>query len=128
MDEQWKIIGEAPNYAVSNFGRIKNVKTDRIRKASPTNLGYLQVGLNQNGKTIFRLVHRLVAQAFIPNPEELPEVNHKDFNKNNNSVDNLEWVNHKTNMTHNWHGDNPNKIINEVMRVVKETLNKYITY
>ena len=101
MAEEWKIIGEAPNYAVSNFGRIKNVKTGRIRKASPTNLGYLQVGLNQNGKTLFRLVHRLVAQAFIPNPKELPEVNHKDFNKNNNSIDNLEWVNHKTNMTHN---------------------------
>lgn len=128
MDEQWKVIGEVPNYAVSNFGRIKNIKTGRIRKASPTNLGYLQVGLSQNGKTIFRLVHRLVAQAFIPNPEELPEVNHKDFNKNNNSVDNLEWVNHKTNMTYNWRGDNPNKIINEVMKVVKETLHKYITY
>lgn len=126
MREEWKIIDEAPNYEVSNLGRIKTIKTGRIRKLTLTNAGYVQIGLFQNGKIIYRLVHRLVAKAFIPNPNNLNEVNHKDFNKQNNTVANLEWVDHRTNMMYNWKEPNPNKMMNEIMKAVKAVLNKYI--
>ena len=62
--------------------------------------GYRRVVLMKNGKQINALVHRLIAQTFIPNPENKPEVNHKDGNKENNSVFNLEWCTHKENVHH----------------------------
>ena len=126
MKEEWRIIDEVPNYEVSNLGRIKTIKTGRIRKASITNIGYAQIGLHKDGKTVFRLVHRLVAKAFIPNPNNLPEVNHKDFNKLNNTIENLEWVDHRANMAYNWKLSNPNKITNEIVKAIKTILDKYI--
>jgi len=126
MIEEWKIIGENNNYAVSNTGKIKNVKTDRILRPVKNTFGYMQIGLNKNGKTSFRLVHRLVAQAFIPNPENLSDVTHKDYNKENNIVENLEWVNHKKEVKYINLQDNPDKIIDEMMNAVKNVLIKYI--
>lgn len=126
MIEEWKIIGENNNYAVSNTGKIKNVKTDRILRPVRNTFGYMQIGLNKNGKTSFRLVHRLVAQAFIPNPENLSDVTHKDYNKENNIVENLEWVNHKKEVKYINLQDNPDKIIDEMMNAVKNVLIKYI--
>lgn len=81
-------------YQVSNFGRVKNVKRNSILKASDTGNGYLMVILCKNGKKKMNLVHRLVAQAFIPNPLNLPCVNHKIEGyegKQINTVENLEW-------------------------------------
>ena len=107
MNEEWKIIEECPNYSVSNLGRVRNDITGKIRK--PTKCGgyngnggvYLCVGLSGslNGQKLFT-IHRLVATAFIPNPDQKTDVNHIDGDKFNNVVSNLEWVSHKQNMDH----------------------------
>ncbi len=83
------------NYQVSNFGRIRNKATNKILKLRPINKrGYLgtvvTLGSKSNKKMI--IIHRAVAQTFIPNPYNLPEVNHKDGNKANNFVENLCWI------------------------------------
>lgn len=83
-------------YEVSNFGRVKSLNYRNTGRTELLNLfkdigGYLKVGLNKNGKKKIFFVHRLVAETFIPNPNNLPFINHIDENKKNNSVDNLEW-------------------------------------
>lgn len=105
MQEEWRIIQDYPNYSVSNLGRVRNDKTGRILK--PISFGargkeYKQVFLFRGScasRKSFR-VHRLVATAFIPNPESKPEVNHLDGNHYNNAVSNLEWTSHTENMIH----------------------------
>lgn len=110
MDEFWKDIpGYEGLYQISSKGRVKRILyrnqyatliLPRIMKLDPNDRGYLRVTLTKNGnRTQFR-VHRLVAQCFIPNPDELPEVNHIDMNKSNNNVDNLEWCTRDYNMKH----------------------------
>ena len=85
-------------YAVSTWGRVKRMSDDVMLKPEETSKGYLRVDLyDENGKRKHFKVHRLVAQAFIDNPEKKPQVNHIDGNKKNNSVTNLEWVTDKEN-------------------------------
>lgn len=112
-DEVWRSIdGYEGRYSVSNMGRIKShpkiigrpgskvVRAEVILKASVTSLGrsaYPKVNLGR-GNT--RLVHALVAEAFIPNPMNKPTVNHIDGNKLNNAVENLEWATYKENNNH----------------------------
>lgn len=98
--EKWMIINNWENYAVSNTGKVKNIKTGRYVKQVENKGGYLTVGLCQNGKKCSFRVHRLVALMFIPNPYSKTEVNHIDGNKSNNSVLNLEWNTHKGNDAH----------------------------
>jgi len=95
-NEVWITINEFPKYEISNFGRVKNNK-NRILKIGTHRDGYKQVCLRKNKKTYTRKIHRFVAQAFIPNPNNLPQVNHIDEDKTNNMVDNLEWVTVKEN-------------------------------
>ena len=104
MEEQWKTI-QGYEYEVSTEGRIRNKKTGRILKLGKNNRGYLNVILYKNGKQKNFLVHRLVAIAFIPNPDNLPQVNHINENKEDNSVDNLEWISHKNNACHGTRGE-----------------------
>ena len=92
--EYWKpVVGYEGHYQVSNFGRVKSIKFGKeiILKPRKDKCGYYSVVLYKNGIVKKYYVHRLVAEAFIPNPNNLPCVNHKDENKLNNSVDNLEW-------------------------------------
>ncbi|QJD54715.1 putative winged helix-turn-helix domain-containing protein [Pseudomonas phage MR4] len=92
-DEIWKDIeGYEGRYMVSNYGRIKNCNRNKLLAVRLDKYGYLVVNLyiGTNGKTY--KVHRLVATSFIPNPDKLPHVNHKDKNRANPAVDNLEWV------------------------------------
>lgn len=94
MQEIWKdIVGYEGTYQVSNKGRVKNIlpKNGKLLSTYSNNRGYIGVHLYKNSKCKNFLVHRLVAQAFIENPLNLPQVNHKDEDKNNNCVDNLEW-------------------------------------
>lgn len=84
------------NYIITKDGKIINKKRGNILKPQLNGKGYLRVSI---GKKL-RFVHRLVAEKYIPNPNNLPQVNHKDGNKLNNSVDNLEWVSNKQNREH----------------------------
>ena len=97
-EEIWKDIEEFPSYQASDLGRIRNKNRNNILSPIKDKDGYLKVHLN-NDRTI-RFVHRLVAITFIPNPENKPQVNHKDGNKENNSVWNLEWCTSKENNMH----------------------------
>lgn len=101
--EQWKDIEGYENlYQISNEGRVKSLKwgKERILKNVKNSWGYLLVGLCKNGERIHKQVHRLVAEAFLENPQNLLEVNHKDEDKTNNHVENLEWCSHLYNMSY----------------------------
>jgi hypothetical protein len=102
--EIWKdVVGYEGLYKVSSYGRIKSIprnstiKEERILKAKKNHKGYYQAVLYKNGVRKHFQVHRLVAIAFIENNENLPQVNHKDENKDNNCVYNLEWCTNEYN-------------------------------
>lgn len=101
MKEEWKEVAGYPNFEISNMGRLKNKVTGRISTGNLNDSGYMRCILyDKDGSRKYTKIHRLVAQAFIPNPDNLPEVNHIDGDKTNNKVTNLEWVSHKRNMEH----------------------------
>lgn len=94
MIEIWKRIENFPDYEISNLGRVKSYKQKKEGRILPpikTKKGYLQIQLYENKKYKRFYIHKLVALAFIPNPNQLEQINHKDENKENNKVDNLEW-------------------------------------
>lgn len=92
MEEIWKPIKEYEEYEISNKGRVRSIKNKIYKKQSPNERGYKRVFFYINGKNNTKYVHRLVAQAFIPNIENKRTVNHIDGNKANNCVTNLEWA------------------------------------
>lgn len=87
VKEEWRKIANLDGYSVSNLGKVRNDKTGRILKTYDNGRGYQKVEIKDKKWYI----HRLVAQAFIPNPNNYPQVNHIDENPNNCRVDNLEW-------------------------------------
>ena len=107
MTEEWRdIAGHEDSYQVSSFGRVRSLERyiqqsdgmkapyripPKILKPKRTKGGYLAVNLSKNGKAHHHRIHRMVAEAFIPNPEGLPSVNHKNEDKTDNRVENLEW-------------------------------------
>jgi len=113
MKKIWKTINDYEGlYQVSNYGEIKslqhyrgkeNILRQRIKR------GYYTIGLRKQNKRKWYIVHRLVAMAFIPNPNNLPQINHKDENKLNNNVENLEWCDALYN---NCYGKRLNKVSN----------------
>lgn len=99
-NEIWKDIeGYEGMYQVSNLGRVKSIKfrKEKILKPGRDTYGYLHISLSKNGERKQYLIHRLVAQAFIANPDNLSMINHKDENPSNNRVENLEWCTAKYN-------------------------------
>lgn len=88
--ELWLKHPDVDGIEVSSFGRVRSVK-GYYYKISPNNCGYLKVLFRVNGKVVSKLVHRFVAETFIPNPNNIPQVNHKDGDRKNNSASNLEW-------------------------------------
>lgn len=101
-NEIWKDCkGYEGLYQVSNLGRVWSVRKQTYLKGCADRDGYLKVYLTaKNGKHKNEYIHRLVSLVFIPNPSGLPQVNHKDENKQNNCADNLEWVSVKANANH----------------------------
>ena len=109
-NEIWKDIeGYEGLYQVSNSGRVKNIKRNRLLKPFPDKNGYLRVDLFKNSRSSTKSVHRLVAKAFISNPNNLPQVNHKDENPSNNNVENLEWCSTQYNITYGTRSERASK-------------------
>ena len=109
--EIFKEINDFEGYYVSNLGRVKSCKrkSETFIAIKDDRNGYLIVKLWKNNKQYSNKVHRLVAEAFIPNPNNLRDVNHKDENKYNNNVSNLEWLDHKDNINFGTHNERANK-------------------
>lgn len=129
-NEVWKdIVDYEGLYKISNYGRIKTLERDyfsgmynsikkhqqeMIRKNEKTKNGYFRIALTKNGKTKRYLVHRLVAQHFIPNLNNFSQINHKDENKENNYYKNLEWCNNRYNMNYGKRNEKARKSIIEI--------------
>ena len=112
-------------YFISNLGNVYSTKNQKVglKKMTPTLDGkrnYLLIGLSSNSHRVKLLVHRLVAQTFIPNPDNLPEVNHKDKNKQNNAVSNLEWCTRKENLEDSYSTMSPNRNFQKCQLFVDE--------
>lgn len=98
--EMWKLIDGFPGYEISSACRIRSLPHKRILKQSNHIKGYMTIGLRKNRESSSRLVHRLFAIAFVPNPENKPFINHKNGNKKDNTIENLEWCTGKENSIH----------------------------
>ena len=126
MKEIWKDIeGYEGLYQISNLGRVKSfprkgthTTKERIIKFAKSNKGYLIAILKNNDVQKAFSVHRLVAKAFIPNPNNLPQVNHKDENKENNNVNNLEWCN-------NWYNSHYGTRLHRIAKTMNWKNTKY---
>jgi hypothetical protein len=103
--EIWKQIQNFPLYEVSTLGRVKRIETGKILKLVRKG-GYNKIQLFDNGMQKRPAVHRLVAKAFIENPENKPDIHHIDHDKGNNCVDNLMWVTSQENNSYNIHNFN----------------------
>ena len=140
MIEEWKDIHDYDGfYQISNFGRVKTTggwcgsvkRKESIRSITFTKDGYAKIRLNHKGKDKTYRVHRLVAEHFIPNPENKSTVNHIDGDKTNNHVDNLEWADRSEQMIHAYKmglktsrvgSDNSNaKLTPEEIREIRKT-------
>ena len=114
MGEIWKDVdGFEELYKISSYGRVLSKRRNKVMKLN-LRKNYLRVGFHKDNINYCFQVHRLVAQAFIPNPHNKEEVNHIDCNKQNNVVSNLEWVTHEENMNH---ACNNNRIAKTKIRV-----------
>jgi hypothetical protein len=113
--EEWRTIIDYPDYEVSSLGQVR--RGDRILKTSDNQHGYNQVLLRKNNKSYSRKVHRLVGEAFLPNPDNKKEVDHIDRNKTNNVITNLRWATRSENCL--------NKPKNDLVNIKKTPLGRF---
>ena len=109
-------------YAVTSCGKVYSYKSKKFLSLGKRRDGYLQITLHKNDKQKTYRVHRLVAEAYLPNPEGLPQVNHKDENKENNALPNLEWCDQKYNMNYGSRNEKAGKALSKPVFCVE--LNK----
>lgn len=107
------VPGYSGLYEVSNLGNVMSLRSGKLLKQSTNKGGYKMLSLTKNGKSTCFSVHRLVAMTFLPNPDNLPEVNHKDENPGNNFVDNLEWCTRKYNLNYGGYRERMSKTMKE---------------
>lgn len=102
LEEVWKIYPLNNKFSVSSFGKLKNSLTGKIYSQHKSKSGYMGFCTSNGKRKSYKLyrIHRMVAETFIPNPDNKPYVNHKDGNKTNNNVSNLEWVTASENTKH----------------------------
>jgi hypothetical protein len=120
--EEWKIIKEFPKYSISSHGRVKRLDTGLILKLTLSHNGYFLVHMGDKKIGTKSRIHRLVLDHFIsPRPTNKHEANHKDFNKKNNHVSNLEWVTRSENMRHLWKNikENPQRLADFAAKMAK---------
>jgi len=121
-----KQIKDFENYTINILGEIKNIKTGNILKQSIDGKGYYKIKLSQNNIKKTLNIHRLLAQHFIPNPENKAIVDHKDNNIKNNSIDNLRWCSRQQNAQNSVKQKNTSSIYKGVFWSIKNK--KWITY
>lgn len=95
-----RIVPNFPDYSATMTGKVYSHRSKRFIKGQINFEGYVRIGLYRDGNEKKLLVHRIIAETFIPNPENKEQVNHKDMNKSNNSVENLEWITNRENKIH----------------------------
>ena len=89
---EWRVITHLPNYEVSTDGQVRNKKTGQVLKTSPNGGGYLSVRLRKEGKGHTKRIHRLVGEAFLPNPDGKPMIDHINRDRMDNRLENLRWA------------------------------------
>ena len=128
MKIRWKVINGLDDYYISDHGRVYSMKSEKILALSKIDNRhrYYSVNLCKDGKSKHYLIHRLVAEAFVPRIEGLDEINHIDHNCTNNYYENLEWCTHQYNMVHsfkycsNIRNFRPCSLVNPEGKLVKE--------
>ena len=136
--EIWKdVAGYEGFYQVSNKGNVRSVERKdsigrkcggRILKPINNRRGYLRVILWKNGKYKTNFIHRLVAEAFVPNPDNLPQVNHLDEVKTNNELSNLEWCDSKHNVNYGTRNDRAAQAQSKKVRAVNAKTGEVVTF
>ena len=136
--EVWKdIAGYEGYYQVSNKGNVYSVERRDVMgrecggitlRPRPHRDGYLQVGLYKNGIVKNKSIHRLVLEAFIPNPKKLPEVNHKDENPSNNELSNLEWCDGRYNLNYGTRNERASQKLSKKVKAINIETGEVLTF
>ena len=127
IEEEWRSISGYPNYEVSNLGRVRIIKARHIKQLRSGKDGCLMTNLNENNTMNTHRVHRLVAQAFIDNPDNKTEVDNVDHNRHNNSINNLRWATSTENNMNRHKQKNNARPILKAFLGINETRNGHLT-